>query len=662
MSKRHRSTLGTSLIVTAILLAPSFLAADEEKTLTYPDEGAELGGCWDSDQESQPPECGICIVFKPFHTQEGNESTVSMQNIDSKYSFSEQIDVSASESVNALVDPNDKATAKESFSDKISIDLNHRQWAVHAVVDSGEVRVAPPDGGQVTFTKEIQDLLNNETISHEQKMRAFKLRCGDSYVMSIKEGAELVALLTDTSVDMNITSTEEESFEINDDLGGYNETGKDTVNEQLKGHSITLHFLREGGKDQFLPSGVGADGTSTALADLHKAISNLESAADNPWKYKLTVKNYKVLLEEFDLDHAARSFQTTPYERIAREYGKWESLHTKVSDILKTTDRDTGCSGAYLLGRGVVRKKNQRADPDKISQCWRANPSGDVTYLEELQTAAQERMHYIQSTVAPDCLEKAKKGEKCTFGEVTVTFNGTPLPKSDLEELSSLPPPISLGNPTSAFMSRTELEDVIENRWITPVKKIRKFAQNDPDFYWDESSIDDALDDIPFDSEATIVFSFKNLHDGKCLTVASDESARLMSYDCNGATTQFFTYDPADDARLIQVQQTVTTNWNNGWSWHDFSPSTQVCLNVRGAGTTNGTHVIGWPCESEENMKFEILPGTQHLQIKASQAGKCLRLDTKGSYNPTQVIIQDCDGSENEQLWSIYEQKVLTKD
>ncbi|MEV4116532.1 ricin-type beta-trefoil lectin domain protein, partial [Nonomuraea sp. NPDC049695] len=72
------------------------------------------------------------------------------------------------------------------------------------------------------------------------------------------------------------------------------------------------------------------------------------------------------------------------------------------------------------------------------------------------------------------------------------------------------------------------------------------------------------------------------------------------------------------------------------------------CLDVNGAGTADGTAVIIWDCNGQNNQKWRLnADGT----ITAVGANKCLDVSGYGTANGTKVQIWTCTGGTN-QKWT----------
>ncbi|WP_030951563.1 RICIN domain-containing protein, partial [Streptomyces sp. NRRL S-481] len=70
------------------------------------------------------------------------------------------------------------------------------------------------------------------------------------------------------------------------------------------------------------------------------------------------------------------------------------------------------------------------------------------------------------------------------------------------------------------------------------------------------------------------------------------------------------------------------------------------CLDASGRGTTNGTAVIIWDCNGQNNQQWNVNPdGT----ITGVQSGLCLDANAGGTANGTRTILWSCNGGTNQQ-------------
>ncbi|MEU8279996.1 RICIN domain-containing protein, partial [Microbispora bryophytorum] len=72
------------------------------------------------------------------------------------------------------------------------------------------------------------------------------------------------------------------------------------------------------------------------------------------------------------------------------------------------------------------------------------------------------------------------------------------------------------------------------------------------------------------------------------------------------------------------------------------------CLDVNGAGTANGTSVLIWDCNGQNNQKWRL---NSDGSITAVGANKCLDVSGNGTANGTKMQIYTCNG-QNNQKWT----------
>ena len=73
------------------------------------------------------------------------------------------------------------------------------------------------------------------------------------------------------------------------------------------------------------------------------------------------------------------------------------------------------------------------------------------------------------------------------------------------------------------------------------------------------------------------------------------------------------------------------------------------CLDASGRGTTNGTAVVIWDCNGQNNQQWNLnADGT----LTGVQSGLCLDANGAGTANGTKIILWSCHGGAN-QRWSV---------
>ncbi|MGW4116930.1 RICIN domain-containing protein, partial [Actinosynnema sp. NPDC004786] len=84
------------------------------------------------------------------------------------------------------------------------------------------------------------------------------------------------------------------------------------------------------------------------------------------------------------------------------------------------------------------------------------------------------------------------------------------------------------------------------------------------------------------------------------------------------------------------------------WAGGEIRVFGDKCLDAENQGAANGTRVITWTCNGQNNQKWTFgSDGT----IRNAHAGLCLDADQAGTANGTRLILWTCNGQAN-QRWT----------
>jgi len=117
---------------------------------------------------------------------------------------------------------------------------------------------------------------------------------------------------------------------------------------------------------------------------------------------------------------------------------------------------------------------------------------------------------------------------------------------------------------------------------------------------------------------------------GRCVDVSgagTTNGTAVQLWDCNGQPNQSWTYT---SSKQLQV-------YGN------------KCLDANGQGTTNGTAVIIWDCNGQANQQWNV---NSNGTISGVQSGLCLDANGAATANGTKLILWSCNGQAN-QRWSL---------
>lgn len=126
-------------------------------------------------------------------------------------------------------------------------------------------------------------------------------------------------------------------------------------------------------------------------------------------------------------------------------------------------------------------------------------------------------------------------------------------------------------------------------------------------------------------------------HSGKCLDVfggSSADGSGIIQYTCNGQNNQKWILRPYKDAYQVVVNHSGK------------------CLNVSGASQADAAETIQALCTGANNQLWYARPQGDYFQLVAKHSGKCLNVFGATQNNAEKIIQWPCGGGDNE-FWSI---------
>nr|WP_246497449.1 lectin [Sphaerisporangium rubeum] len=108
---------------------------------------------------------------------------------------------------------------------------------------------------------------------------------------------------------------------------------------------------------------------------------------------------------------------------------------------------------------------------------------------------------------------------------------------------------------------------------------------------------------------------------------AATNGAQAQLWDCNGGTSQRFTYTSGKQLQVFGNK----------------------CLDANNQGTSNGTQVIIWDCNNQTNQQWNL---NSNGTITGVQSNLCLDANGAGTANGTKLILWSCNGGTN-QRWTL---------
>jgi hypothetical protein len=112
---------------------------------------------------------------------------------------------------------------------------------------------------------------------------------------------------------------------------------------------------------------------------------------------------------------------------------------------------------------------------------------------------------------------------------------------------------------------------------------------------------------------------------GRCVNAPSQTSGiQVQLNDCNGGSGQQWTYTSASELRVFGGD----------------------CLDANAQGTSPGTKAIIWPCNGQQNEKWQL---NANGTITSVQSGLCLDATAAATANGTLIELWTCNGGSNQQ-------------
>lgn len=291
------------------VIAPSVPATPPPtgREIDYPKEGVMLGTGWSSLDGIKTP--GQCIEFVEQKIP-AQETDLRFEKVVDKDQLNRELKVSMQAQARGILGMG--GSAKADFSKSLEIKDENLNLLMQANVNQGPRFVAPrPDRGTLRLTSEDEQLAARDP-------SAFRAKCGDSFVATIYEGAELNALLS-----FNTSSREErERLEGSLKISGAAMSLSGSTTQTLRTYqenqrlSIALHIA--GGNGTPLP--VNEDELEARV----KVLPNDASTAPQPFKLNLlcydTLPNWPKNLVQISETYANLEAYTTQYQRLNSVY------------------------------------------------------------------------------------------------------------------------------------------------------------------------------------------------------------------------------------------------------------------------------------------------------------------------------------------------------
>jgi beta-glucanase (GH16 family) len=127
-------------------------------------------------------------------------------------------------------------------------------------------------------------------------------------------------------------------------------------------------------------------------------------------------------------------------------------------------------------------------------------------------------------------------------------------------------------------------------------------------------------------------------HPGSCMDVraaGTSDGTQIQEWSCNGTGAQLYRLDPGPGGSVVIVNQ-----------------ATSKCVDVAARGTTDGTKVQLWECNGTPAQTFDVQDaGDGFVSFVNTNSGKCLDVQWDSPNDGTVVQLWDCNGT-NAQRWN----------
>lgn len=360
ITTRHYDSLAFELAEHAAVEVDGQIKFPSSRSISYPTDGVALGEGWNSytDQRSM----SICVQFDRKEVG-GQTASVETKRIFEKDSLRKELDVTYS--VSASADFGDiggaSITTKTNYLNSSKIDQSKLSLLIKGKVRNGSEFVSPPSvGNTIDLTPQAKALLE------KQEFDEFLKICGDSFVSSIKRGADMYALYqfrdkTDAEKNQKTVGIFAEGSYLG--FGGSASSERRKMREQIASQKISnLRYLHHGHRGLRLPadepsllSALSSLGSALEAKDAHPyGITTIRYDSLPTWQVRklktgpiLREAVYAFLYRLRDLQRVVDNIQEAPEEYLITEPYELASLanlpyllETKISEASKILE---GC-------------------------------------------------------------------------------------------------------------------------------------------------------------------------------------------------------------------------------------------------------------------------------------------------------------------------------
>jgi len=289
----------------------------------YPVDGIAAGQGWDSFLGRKAP--GSCVNSKISRIT-GHSLSFKFRQIDDKEHLFNSLNVSVSAKFNGGAY---SGSGSVSFARSVTLDTSALNMLASTYVDKGGEYLSPSaqksgngqseiNFGEITLSKEALQLLGN---GNEGGARAFQRMCGDSFVIAIREGGRLDALLRLQTY----SQEQKQSLVVEFKAKGPSASGGASLNAEMQKKIERNQF-----EFDYNQLGGNADDTPTSAEKLISKLSTFGKAEGFVSKpYEIYTLSYKSL----------RNWPGSVAIASPQELDVWANLYWRYMNLVMSTQR-----------------------------------------------------------------------------------------------------------------------------------------------------------------------------------------------------------------------------------------------------------------------------------------------------------------------------------
>jgi hypothetical protein len=238
----------------------------QKRTVSYPSpDGADLGTGWDFLENEKS--LATCIDFVPKEDNKYQAAGMDLRQTIDEETLDITLNVTLSGGVGGTIEGiKGKADATSKMNASHHMASSDTNFVVHGSVNSGVKFAGPGVGGAVVLTGAMATLAATDPV-------AFRTRCGDGFISSIGQGADLYLLLhahdlsTEDKLELEFDS--KASAGMGDVFSANGSSNfKTKIDDLVTKKKLDINFVQNGGVIETLP--ISLDTARTKVAALSK--------------------------------------------------------------------------------------------------------------------------------------------------------------------------------------------------------------------------------------------------------------------------------------------------------------------------------------------------------------------------------------------------------